>query len=133
MTDVTCARCGKSWDAHYLRHEMGWFKCVDCGARIVKFGDGSWQDKHSPWHGSPGNCTHPLGGKVHWNDSHSAGVPDEIAGSCDPEAWLEVVLADLGCPPCGVHDGRPLPNVSGGELDHLVDVEDQEGDDPSAH
>jgi hypothetical protein len=133
MADVTCARCGKPWDAKYLRHEMGWFECVDCSARIVRFRDRSWQDKHSPWQGSPGNCTHPLGGTLHWNDSHSAGVPAEIADSIDPEAWFEVVIADLGCPECGVHDGRPRPSIGSGDVDQAVNEEDQEGDELTAH
>ncbi|GAA3137992.1 DNA-directed RNA polymerase subunit RPC12/RpoP [Kribbella aluminosa] len=109
MAEVSCARCGKPWDAKYLRGQMAWYECVDCGAHIEKFKDGSWQDERSPWHGSPANCAHPLGGHLRWNDRHSAGVPDLIVDSLDPAAWLEAVLADLGCPECGLHDGRPLP------------------------
>jgi hypothetical protein len=60
---------------------------------------------------------------LHWNNSHSAVVPDEIAASSDPEAWLEVVLSDLGCPECGIHEGSPPPSV-GGELDRLSNEED---------
>lgn len=133
MADVTCARCGKPWDAQYLRYEMGWFECVDCSARIVKFRDGSWQDKRSPWQGSPGNCTHPLGGKLNWNDSYGAGVPDEIADSSDPEVWFEVVIADLGCPECGVHRRNPAPNVGSADLGLLFNEQDQEGGDLSTH
>ncbi|MFB6724884.1 hypothetical protein ACFCV3_32205 [Kribbella sp. NPDC056345] len=108
MADVSCAHCAKSWDTKYLRREMSWFECVDCGARIVKFRDGTWQNQLFPWQGSAGNCTHPLGGDLHWNDSHSAGVPSLIAESSDPEAWFEVVVADLGCPECGLHEGKQL-------------------------
>ncbi|GAB3943833.1 hypothetical protein GCM10029976_067030 [Kribbella albertanoniae] len=111
MAEISCAHCRKTWDTHYLRHEMGWFKCVDCGAPITKFRDGSWQDNRFPWQGSPGNCTHPLGGELHWNITHRAGVPDEIADSLDPEAWFEAVVADLGCPECGVHGGGPAPRM----------------------
>lgn len=109
MADVSCAHCGKSWDSKHLRGEMAWFECVDCGTRIGRFKDGTWQDERSPWQGSPGNCTHPLGGELRWNDSHGAGVPELIAASSDPEAWFEAVIADLGCPECGLHDGRPIP------------------------
>lgn len=113
MADVTCARCDKTWDAQHLQHEMGRLKCVDCGASIVKFSDGSWQDKRSPWQGSPGNCTHPLGGEMHWDDTHSAGVPAEIAGTTDPQAWFKIVIAGRGCPECGVRSEPSDPSVDG--------------------
>ncbi|MEV8372996.1 hypothetical protein AB0P21_09680 [Kribbella sp. NPDC056861] len=128
MADVTCAHCGEPWDAHHLRHDMSWYQCQDCKRTVVKHTDGSWQTKGRPWEGSPGNCTHPLGGVLHWDDSYAEGTPDEVAASTDPQAWFTVVIAGRGCPDCGVVGERPDTEHGEANLMALLDSAVFDGD-----
>ncbi|GAB3952493.1 hypothetical protein GCM10029976_090800 [Kribbella albertanoniae] len=117
MADVNCAHCGEPWEGHYLRHDLIWTECVDCGENIVKFSDGSWQLKGQPWHGSKGNCQHTRGGRRVCSDDHGP-VPASIENSEDVQAWFHLVVAGRGCPNCG--DVGPRPNDERGQANVMA-------------